>query len=392
MGWIRNIYAILDGRRTQYNNSVVLTGTDINTMMGGFDSFFNSILNFTEEIASIQLYPYIIPVKEPTTPFHNLKTSRGKTAANAWEIDEQKCYINMGQFEVVPKYNNFADYNGYTKIKAYLPFVGYVDIDVNECMGKVLQFRLFVDYFSGKGMFVIGVSDSVIELTDFPVTIDDELIRVISTFECDVGIDIPLGQSNIGDIRRNILLGTVKTAASFGFSMASLSLPPSATTTTSTVTPKTTSYNVQGRGAEKGSRLKTIKSGNVTTSGGSSTTTTVHHKPVNMFNPVSDAVNSSLDVINALHAGGSTDRINDSGLNTIMSGNVQIIIYRPKFVTLDENYGALYGYPLGSTQELGDLRGYTEINAIHIEGAGFETITNKEVSLLEEVFANGIIL
>lgn len=402
MNYSNNHYKLRD---TNYNRNVCCNLESINNMVAVFDSAFDEIINFTEEISSIKAYPFeleYIPTLNAdgtvaersvlVTAF--LGTTVLAPLSDFYYLNPDNAYLNFGQYFVEPYFNNFADYEGYTKIKALLPFVGFVDIDVNECMGKWLQFRLIVDYYTGKGLFVVGVTNR--ELTHgtnkFPDKTEDEIIRPIATFECSVGIDIPLGSSNAGDIARNLAMGTVKTAATLGFGMASLTAPPAVTSTTSTVAPTVKTYDVQGRSTAKGSRLKTIKSGTVTTEGGSKTTTTVHHKSPNVLKPISDVVNSSLDTLNSLHAGGSSDRPNDSGLMWDVETHVQIYIYRPRFVEQTEDYGALYGYPLGEVAQLNEFTGYTEINAIHIEGAGFETITNKEVALLEEVFANGIIL
>lgn len=400
MSWIENYSKHLVTRDTLYNRSLAMNKINVTNMIENFDSLWNNFTNFTDEIASLQLYPFTIetiPVEDETKTSY-LETSKGwAQGVRAFEIDYKCSYMNFGQEYIEPKYNNFADYKGYTQIKAFIPFVGYVDLDTNECMGKWLQFRLLVDFYSGKGIFIVGVTDTELDFNSFndrnhPTETEDADIRVISTFECDIGVNIPLGKSNIGDIKRNLLLGAVKTAAGIATGISAISMPPASTVTTSVVEPTVKTYDVQGRSTAKGSRLKTIKAGTVTTEGGSKTTTSVHHTPVNYSKPASDVLSSSIDSLSNATIHSNTDRVNDPGLMWNISNKVRIIIYRPKFVTLDSNYGSLYGYPLGDTYELGDLSGYTEINAIHIEGEGFETITNKEVALLEEVFANGIIL
>lgn len=394
MAWINNDRTQLAARDTNYNGIACLSKRNLDTATLSFNTLFGDIVDFTEEVSSIHMYPFsVVPILPQEGYASYLKTSRLDTfLVTAYYIDPDTKYMNFGQYKVEPYYNNFADYKGYTSIKVFLPFVGFVDVDVNECMGKYLQFRLSVDYFTGKGLFIIGVSDNPKDPVMYPSADFDFDVRVIASYNCDVGIEIPIGSSNAGEVKRNLLLGSLKVAAGVAASIATLNPAPAVTTATSVVEPTVKTYDVQGRSTAKGSRMKTIKSGTVTTEGGSKTTTTVHHKPINVVKPISDTVNASLDVLNNIHNSGNGDRTNDSGLMWNMSTNVQVVIYRPKFVTLDENYGALYGYPLGDTYELGDLRGYTEINAIHIEGAGFETITNKEVALLEEVFANGILL
>lgn len=393
MSWINDKATIYRLRDNDYNRSVCMTAEALENMMVLYDTIFDPIANQTDEIATLQVFPLNIRVYNSESGRNYLKTSSGiHTNVTAYKISWYAYYQTLGEFYVEPKFNNFADYKGYTQIRVFLPYLGFVDVDPNECMGKWLQFRLYIDFYTGKGMHIIGVSDSSIQHATIGKIEDgeDDGMRVLSTYECDLGVEIPLGKSNIGDIKRNMLLGAVKVAS--GAIGAFTPSPPTITHSSTDYSPTTTTYNIQGRGSFKGARMVPMKTGSETTQRGSSSRTTIRHYPVNKTKATSDTVNASLDVLSNLSLHGSTDRVNDASCLYCTSHQVQVVIYRPKFVTLDENYGALYGYPLGSTQELGDLRGYTEINAIHIEGEGFETITNKEVALLEEVFANGIIL
>lgn len=382
MSWINDIVYRYRMRDTQYNKSVCMTRKAVENMTQNFDGIFDGLLNFTEEISSLQLYPMIIkPYTQSETNY--LSTTRGVfSSVTAYNISWYAYYQTLGEYFVQPKFNNFADYKGYTQIKLFLPFLGYVDVDVNECMGKYLQFRLLTDFYTGKGLYIIGVSDASISHSEPPYVNEgeDDGIRVISTFECDIGIDIPLGKSNVGDIKRNMLLGTIKTIASVGASIYTESLPSPITTSSSVTT-----YDVHGRSLSKGSRMKQVKSGTETT-----TKTSVTHKPVDKSKPISEAVDGSIDALNRLHISGHSDRVNDAGLLYQTSLNIQVVIYRPKFVTINENYGNLYGYPLGEVRRLSEISGYTEINSIHFEGVGFETITQKEVAMLEQIFSDGV--
>lgn len=381
MSWINDSLSLLNYERdTDYNRIVGISKTSIDNFLDSFDTIFNNFVNFTDEISSLRMYPFEIPCNR----IGRLKTNRG-TVSNSYAglIDNRSKFITLGEYYVKRYYNNFADFNGYTQIKVFLPLLGYVDVDVNECMGKHLQFRLVIDYYTGKGMYIIGVSDYKINHNNPPYVSygEDSRMRIISTFECDLAIDIPLGQSNMGDIKRNLILGAVKTAAAVGFSAYTASLPPATITTSSTTT-----YDVQGRSKRKGSRLKTIKSGTETTE-----KTTIHHVPVDKSKPYAEAIDGSIDALNRIHISGNTDRVNDAGLMFSLSTNIKVVIYRPKFVELNDKFGSLYGYPLGEVRKLSSVEGYTEINSIHFDNDGYESATQMEIAKLEEAFSNGVI-
>lgn len=307
MTWINSNFQHIVMRESDYNRSVCLNKTNLDKLTAMFDNIFNGLFNFTEEIASLQLYPLKIRPYLNPTGVNVLSTTRGVfNNINVYKVDYSAYYVTLGQYYVQPKFKNFADYKGYTQIKLYLPQMGFVDVDVNECMGKWLQFRLAIDFHTGKGLYIIGVSDGPMYPSQhsYPVLGDEEGLRIISTFECTIGIEIPLGSSNIGDIKRNVALGTVKTLAGVGVASYVGGLE-AATTTSSTV--KT--YDVYGRSKAKGSRMKQIKGGTETT-----TKTTVHNKPVDKSKPIAEAINGSIDVLNNLTIHGTGDRVNESNL------------------------------------------------------------------------------
>lgn len=385
MSWLNWNHLKFNLRKTRYNNSLCMNYLNLQKMVDDFDGVFKSILNFTEEIAFIQLYPFKILPNFNDTGKNYLSTARAVfNDIEACNIHPDNSYVTLGEYYVEPYFNNFADYKGYTQIKIYLPQLGFVDVDVNECMGKWLQFRLVVDFYSGKGLHIIGVSNDSIESANSPYANyeEDKNIRTLGTYECSLGIEIPLGTSNVGDIKRNALLGTIKAGLSVGVASYTNSLPP-ATTSSSTV--KT--YDIQGRSTKKGSRMKQIKSGTETT-----TRTTVYNKPVDKSKPLAEAIDGSIDTLNRMSAGGSSDRVNDSGLLWSLTDKVKVVIYRPKLLPTTPSYGSLYGYPLGEVKTLSEIQGYTEVSNIHFEGIGFETITQKEIAMLEDIFSNGVIL
>lgn len=383
--WTNNNYQHFQVRETLYNKSVCLNLENLNAVINNFDTIFNNIVNFTDTIASLQLYPFkVLPYSNPNG-VNILKTVNGTyNNITAYKIDYSAYYTTLGEFFVRPYFNNFADYKGYTQIKLFLPLLGYVDVDVNECMGKWLQFRLSIDFFTGKGMYIIGVSDNSITIANppYPTLNEDGDMRVISTFECDVGIDIPLGKSNIGDIKRNMLLGAVKTIASVGASSYIGALPPSVTTTTAH-----TEFEVQGRALEKGSRLKTMRSGESDT-----IKTTTTRKPVDKSKPVMEAIDGSIDTLNRLHIWGNTDRVNDAGLLWSMTGSVKVIIYRPKMIPTDSEYDFLYGKPYGAVNLLSRMGGFTTVSNFHLEGEDFGNATETELGMLHNALMDGIIL
>lgn len=57
--------------------------------------------------------------------------------------------INCGNIRVNEFYKNFADYQGFQELHLYLPYIGIVPINTDDCMSGQLNVRYHVDVFSG---------------------------------------------------------------------------------------------------------------------------------------------------------------------------------------------------------------------------------------------------
>lgn len=362
---------------------------DLNTLFGSnAENFLSSIMYYPFDISQDQpvsssdksLYIYLSQVKDKDD--NPIKTV---------QVQPGRCFFNMGEFdysEYMPdNFQNFADYNGYTRIEVYLPYFGFVELNPNDVMGKFIQFRLKVDVGSGQGIWYIGVSDhSIAEGAEHPIATEslDSDVRILSTYSCSLGYQIPIASANSAEVGRNLILGVVKAATAVAGAAAIGAMIPSTTTTSKSV--KT--YDIQGRSTAKGSRMKQIRSGTVT-SERTTTTDTSAQTTRTMVNACFDA---APDALAAMHFRASSDRVNNSAALINGSESIKIIIYRPKLVEADEEYAKLYGYPLGEVRTLGELSGYTEISSIHIEGQDFSTATSEELSKLYSLLTSGIIL
>ena len=392
-------------RDTSYNRPLLLNRENVMELVDNMDTLAESITRYSDLFSSLKLYPFRIRRIRNDDGHLQIEGLPDIGAVSVNKILPNYYYLFMGQHPIYRHFNNFADYNGYTTIKLYLPMLGYVSVDTNPFVGKWLQIRLLVDYNTGIGTYLIGVSDEefvdryedegeIIEIAygieGYAYPSRDASIKFLYTFECKIAEDIPLGSSNAGDITRNLLLGAVKVATSTGASIYAQSLP-SPTTTTSSVTTATKDYNVYTRAKEKGRKNIPLRVGSETETK-KTTSTKTYHKPVDKSKPISTAINGSIDTINSCHGYAGCDRPSQSGIMKYMDGHVRVVIERPKYIQEGDYYAHLYGYPLGEVRTLSDLSGYTEINSIHFEGAGFETITKAEIAMLEQAFSDGVYL
>lgn len=335
--------------------------------------FVGGFADAKEWITRLLRFPFPVPSLPQKTylKYGSLDTST--------EGDESKviCYTpaftnaagnllrSMGKIYINKYFNNFMDYNGYTKIEVYLPFCGTVEVLPNDTMGLWMFVDLFIDYYTGKGIYYISVNENE--------DADSANRRIILTKECTLGYDIPIGGTNANASVGNMIRGTVKTIGS----VAMLSTLSGATTTnTGTKTTFKTKYN---------DRSKSTTTTKTTTN---FDYTTQHQIGAGTIG--SAAVSGTMDAINNLQTTANSDRCNNAMLDLAGPKSVKVVIKRPKPIPVGEDYNKIYGRPAAYTKKLKELTGYTKITGIHLEN--FLSALTEELEMLDRQLKVGIIL
>lgn len=272
-------------------------------------------------------------------------------------------------------YNDFRDYNGFTNISCFLPFLGEVEVPTNEVMGKYLRVHLAIDYYSGIGMYFLTVGDTE--------SINFENDRLISKHRVQIAIQIPMSKTNALEAGRNAILAGVKIAASVAVGAYTGTLGGVATATTTTTYGQYT--NTLRQRNPNTNRLIQTEQRVIAREPDIVTRETGANYTRNTLREISDISNS---LVGNYFVKAETDKTMSPTVEQWASRSVKIIIKRPVYVNMGE-YRKYLGSPLYEVRQLKNLYGYTEIGSIHLEG--FD-ITNEELDLLEKELTSGIIL
>lgn len=350
-------------------------------------------------LSSLMWYPFDVNISAPITEGF-LKIGPTKVGENdedkrirVEEINQYtSTFFSLGEYYYAPHFNNFADFNGYTKIQMYLPFYGFIEVLPNDVLNKYIQIRLGVDYNTGTGTYYIGVSDMSIPPSSVsPISIDSktvEGIRVICTVPFQLGLQIPLGSTNSADVYRNIIMGAVKAAAS-----ATVSFAVSSITTDMVKSSSRTVTQTSGTYSKTSSKTnRPITPGTWSRNDVQTRDVTYDNSAYHKANAVSEIFSYGADALSSMHLTASSGVSNNSLANCRGATSVFLIVYRPKIKETDENYNHLYGKPLGEAINISLLEGYSEISRVHFEGQLFDGITLREISMIEELFNDGVIL
>lgn len=375
-----------------YSRAIYVNGYSLNKISKVDKEMFSNFTSITELISSIKLS--LLNLYNLTNVDGYLSTEKGdynEIAASNFHSDF--LYFTLKIAEKRIPYNSFLDTSTYRSISLIMPFVGTVDLNVDDFIhsdrkgdnGELLVVYMTIDIPTCTGTYFICSQE---DWTDVDVK---TVTRLIKTIDFDFGIEIPITMSNVGDIKRNVALNALSVAASVGLAAyTGIIVPPKVTTTVSTKT-----YDVYGKGISKGSRGKKIKWGTETTE-----TTTTTPKSIDKTKPISDVINTSISVANKSFPNTSAGNITGSVSSVIGLQRHQLTFVekRKKVVTVrDEKYRHLYGMPLGEIRKLSNIQGFTKICDLHLEADRYtytklSTATQYEKDLLEKTLYEGIIL
>lgn len=352
---------------------------------------FTSLLfgDYTKWCSSLVLYPFNI---ERSGTYHiqvsGVESEDSITCGGSLDVKYSYGFY-LGEYQY-PQASSFLDLSPFTKVQVWLPFFGFADLKIEEIQGKYIQFRLFIDFSTGMGQYVIGVSDNSIPCTNPPFLIDlentsyvdDTNTRIIGTYDCQLGYNIPLGSTGLNEVIRNLNLTAIKGIGSLSSSIISESVGAyeAITNTKETETFQSRNYNT-GRMIN---RERTTKE----------KISTTNYKNSQKAKRIGTCFDMGMQAINSLSATPILDKSNNQAVNKALLNSIAIITKKvqPTLDISSETYKHIYGKPLGQIKQLSEVSGYTEITNILLEGKGFSDATSEELDILNHMLDGGIIL
>lgn len=383
------------------SNSVLLDGT-------GAQQLWNDILtpsiaeivsgDITKWLQSYTVYPFDITKNKTkmSLKFTNGIFSASVGTAQGYQLERKDLGgYWLGQYFLNLDPNDFTSYEPYKKFQVYLPFYGIADIKIADCIQKYINIILDWDYVSGMGVYYICVSENSINIPNAPYlyTLGEsgtpiEDCRILSKYSFQLGTQIPISGTNLTDIVRNITMGAIKTGASIA--STAIGLKMGANISTATTTKEINRVNTLKRKRKGDTRMKVY--GKNVQRGEDTTTTTYDSSNRAKGRMVTDAFDGAVQALDNFNISPTSDKTNNPLIESLATNSVHFLLYYSNIQPVDENFNSIYGRPLGKTMRLQDLKGYTEISQLHIEGSAFAIATGDELTRLEQELTNGIFL
>lgn len=280
----------------------------------------------------------IIPVKPKVGTSSNIHLGLYDTGISAPVVDSDYVIINCGSIPINRYYGSYLDYDPYTKISCYLPYIGEIEVDPDQVMQTSLMVLYYVNVITGDIVAMLCANESII------YTAAGNCVR-----------QLPMSQSDYSAI-----INTAVTAVS-------------------TIA-----------GAAVGAGLAGAVGGAVAGAAKTSAGVAVAEAKTNsnITNQVMGAGSSLIGNVMS-----SKMRYNHAGSMGTGSGQLTyqtpyLTIERPN-LDLSDNYKSFVGYPCNKTLQLSRCTGFTQIEATKLSISG---ATDEEVTEILQYLVEGVII
>ena len=163
------------------------------------DFFDNVLLVNNSPIENIISLKALIGTVTTTGTSQALALGNVTTTANAIPCNES-ITINVGSITLPRKYNNFLDFEPYTKVQIYLPFYGCAMLDSSLVIGRTISIKYIIDVITATAKIKI-IHDN----------------KTLYEFKTTCGSDLPITSSN----RASVEMGYLSSGVGMGISIAS---------------------------------------------------------------------------------------------------------------------------------------------------------------------------
>lgn len=94
-------------------------------------------------------------------------------------VTQQYVTINCGSVSIPEYFKDYTDYSPYTEVLAYLPFIGFVNLEADDIIGSTVTIKYSVDLFTGACLCEITVTKNGLD-------------AILYTFNGNCSVQLPL--------------------------------------------------------------------------------------------------------------------------------------------------------------------------------------------------------
>lgn len=251
--------------------------------------------------------------------------------------------IDCGTIGIPEYYGNYLDYSPYSKAHVYLPFIGIVELNVDDIVGHAVNITYRIDEYNGACIAMITVA-KVTEVNDEEV----EYSNTMYQFSGNCSVELPLAGGSQAAIKAGMMQADAYQTAANISAGASL---------------------VGGIGSLLLGSIGGAISG-------------IGQAASNYAYGQANALSNMLSGKSTVQKSGSFGASHGAlGIKTPF-----IVVTRPKQIQVP-NYNELYGYPAHKMVYIGNCTGFLRCREVHVVSA---TASNEEKVLIEQLLKTGV--
>lgn len=204
-----NQYYPINGS-SAFNSYHLLDNSNLNKFYNLLSSkgFINKIASIfvkpSDSLTSIRAYPIVKSKLEGYTYSLDYINFAGYYWNTSGNPKGREFYYFTKSFLIgsytFPAANSFIDFEPYTSVELYLPFMGFIDLPVNELIGNKMEIEYAFDFSTG----ICNAYINIISTKKY----------TIATKSAKLGVDVPWNYTNSADNLKNILTTIASTAIS----------------------------------------------------------------------------------------------------------------------------------------------------------------------------------
>lgn len=197
--------------RESFLHRYLLTSQEMIDLKIALDGETLQELNAIQYVVDLQIIPDFFDDYLITHSASSIKFGKTDVQLPASEIDYSISIIKLGSVSLTRKYNNFLDYEPYTKVKLYVPFCGTCNLPTDKILDNTINVWLFYDYITGNCTCGIYVGESLIT-------------TMTGNVYCPVPLtqDISVQKTNLQQVAMLSTAGGVITSAATGAALGSV--------------------------------------------------------------------------------------------------------------------------------------------------------------------------
>lgn len=166
------------------------------------DTFVDNIkrlwTNPAEYVISLVCYPFDVNSTGLTTTTGVVSVGGVASDMSAAALtDKGVPYFYGGSVYVDKYYNSYLDYEPYTSIDIFIPYIGVRPLNVSQIVGHTLNIGYYVDLNTQQITALLGLDGSA-----------DNLGQVVTQFVGSIGVQTPLSGTSAQDMIRNVVTQT----------------------------------------------------------------------------------------------------------------------------------------------------------------------------------------